>query len=74
MTTTLDAVAPAAQGQTHFSVEKYVEEDRTFTRILPLDDPGRIEAIASLIAGENLNETVLASARQLLDENRGAGI
>jgi DNA repair protein RecN (Recombination protein N) len=60
----------ASHGEVHFSVEKYVEDGRTFTRIIPLNENQRVEEIARLMAGEKITETVLNSARQLLDEAR----
>lgn len=58
----------ASHGEAHFSVEKYVENGRTFTRIIPLSEDQRVEEIARLMAGEKITETVLSSARQLLEE------
>lgn len=58
----------ASHGEAHFSVEKYVENGRTFTRIIPLSENQRVEEIARLMAGEKITETVLNSARQLLEE------
>ncbi len=60
----------ASQGDAHFSVEKYVQNGRTFTRINPLSENQRVEAVAKLIAGETLSDTVLDSARQLIAEGR----
>ena len=58
----------ASQGDSHFAVEKYVEDGRTFTRIRPLEGEERVEAVARLIAGDHLSDTVLDSARQLMRE------
>lgn len=60
----------ASQGNAHFSVEKFVQDGRTFTRILPLSEEQRVVAVAKLIAGETLTDTVLDSARQLIEEGR----
>lgn len=60
----------ASYGQAHYSVEKYVEDGRTFTRITALDEDRRVEEIARLMTGEKISETVLKSARQLLAEAR----
>lgn len=60
----------ASQGDSHYAVEKFVEGDRTFTQITALDEPQRIEAIARLMGGETITETVRESARQLIDESR----
>ncbi len=60
----------ASQGNAHFSVEKFVQDGRTFTRIIPLSEEQRVQAVARLIAGETLTDTVLDSARQLIEEGR----
>ena len=60
----------ASHGDAHYSVEKYVEEDRTFTRITALDESQRTVEIARLIAGDNITDTVLESAKQLIREGR----
>ena len=60
----------ASYGEAHFSVEKYVENGRTFTQIIPLGEDQRVEAVARLMAGEHLTENVIQSARQLIAEGR----
>lgn len=62
----------ASQGQSHFTVEKYVEDSRTFTRVIPLDESERIEEIARLMSGEKITENVRESARQLIEEGRAS--
>ena len=61
----------AAYGEAHFAVEKYVENGRTFTQINPLKKKERVKAIAYLMAGENITDNVLQSAKQLIKEGRG---
>jgi len=58
----------ASHGKTHFVVEKYVDGERTFTRVVRLSDEKRVGEIAKLISGERVTETALASARQLIEE------
>lgn len=60
----------ASHGESHYSVEKYVENERTFTRITALNEEQRVEEIARLLAGEKISETALKSARQLIEESR----
>lgn len=60
----------ASYGESHFAVEKFVEEGRTFTSITPLEADRRVEEVARLMAGENISNTVLDSARQLIAEGR----
>lgn len=56
----------ASLGNTHFTVEKKVENNRTFTTIRPLDEQERVNELAKLIGGEMLNQTTLQNARDLL--------
>jgi DNA repair protein RecN (Recombination protein N) len=62
----------ASYGKAHYSVEKYVEDGRTFTRIFLLNKERRVEEIARLMAGEKITETALNSARQLIEEGEGS--
>ncbi|MGH1363556.1 MAG: DNA repair protein RecN [Calditrichia bacterium] len=62
----------ASQGDSHYAVEKYVDGDRTFTQITALSESQRIEAIARLMGGEHISDTVLESARQLIEESRSS--
>jgi DNA repair protein RecN (Recombination protein N) len=56
----------AAAGDHHFAVEKESATGRTRTRVAQLDKEGRIEAIASLLAGASVGEKARDQARQLL--------
>ncbi len=58
----------ASFGQSHFRVEKYVDNGRTFTRVTVLDQEEKIKEIASLMAGKKLTGEILQSARQLISE------
>lgn len=60
----------ASQGNAHFTVEKYVDQDRTFTKVTGLSGADRIEEIARLIGGQTITDTVRESARQLIEEAR----
>ena len=52
-----------------FRIFKEVEDGRTFTRIVPLEDEGsRISEIARMIGGETITEATLAHARELLGQ------
>ncbi|HLT46543.1 MAG TPA: DNA repair protein RecN [Rubricoccaceae bacterium] len=63
----------ASLGDTHFVVEKVVEEGRTKTRIRALEEPERAEQIALLLAGDAVSEAALQSARELIESGRGEG-
>jgi DNA repair protein RecN (Recombination protein N) len=56
----------AAAGECHFSVSKEASKGRTRTRVEALDDAGRVEAVAALLAGASVGEAARAQARQLL--------
>lgn len=58
----------ASQGNAHFTVEKYVREERTFTKVTGLSETERIEEIARLIGGHTITDNVRESARQLIEE------
>ena len=63
----------ASLGDVHFEVEKAVEDGRTRTRIRRLDEAERAEAIAALLAGTDVSEAALQSARELIEGGRGEG-
>ncbi|MGZ6971661.1 MAG: DNA repair protein RecN, partial [Thermoanaerobaculia bacterium] len=56
----------AAAGERHFSVSKEASKGRTRTRVAALDDAGRVDAVAALLAGASVGEAARAQARQLL--------
>ena len=55
----------AAGADLHFKVEKVVENDRTKTRIQPLNDQQQVAELARMLGGENPTEQTLAYAREL---------
>jgi len=63
----------ASFGDSHYRVEKYVENSRTFTRVITLDAENRVKEIASLMGGKTLSEEILQSARQLMQEAGNTG-
>lgn len=56
----------AAQADHHFRIEKSVEEGRTVTRVVPLDLDERISEVARMLAGEEIGESALANAREMV--------
>ena len=56
----------AAMADTQFTVEKRVENGRTFTSVLRLDEQGRQRELARLTGGSMITETTLAGAAELL--------
>lgn len=56
----------AAAGERHLSVRKEVASGRTRTVVSELDEKGRVEAIAALLAGSSVTDAARRQARQLL--------
>ena len=56
----------AAMADTHFSVEKGVSDGRTFTKVQELSRQQRREELARLTGGEQLSQTMLDGAEELL--------
>jgi DNA repair protein RecN (Recombination protein N) len=62
----------AAFGDHHYRITKHVRAKRTVTEVERLDGPGRTEELARMIAGQTVNERVLASASDMLAERSRA--
>ena len=62
----------AAAGAWHLLVSKEATAGRTRTRVSPLDEAGRVEAVASMLAGAKVGEAARRQARELLDAFRPA--
>ena len=60
----------AAMGDLHLSVKKSVQQERTVTEVTPLDDESRLQAIASLISGEQISASSLTLAAELVEAAR----
>lgn len=56
----------AAMANTQMLIRKEIAGDRTYTRIDPLDENGRIQTIARLISGDHVTDLSLANAREML--------
>jgi DNA repair protein RecN (Recombination protein N) len=56
----------AALANHHFRIEKTELSDRTATTVRRLDPDQRLQEIARMLAGEQITETALAHARELL--------
>ncbi len=57
----------ASQAHNHYKVEKVEEDERTVTRIIPLSDEEHIREIAGLMSGEEITDSALTSARELIE-------
>ena len=56
----------AAMGETHFLIEKHVEDQRTFTCVQPLDEEARKREIARMVSGGEITPLRLKMAEELL--------
>ncbi len=59
----------ASMADTHFSVEKAVENNRTYTVVTQLDRPARRLELARLSGGAEVTEAMLQSAEELLADS-----
>ena len=61
--------AIAAQGGTHFTIEKRTAKGRTAIHVAPLDAEGRVGEIARMLGGAHITPAVLEHAREMLNGN-----
>lgn len=57
----------ASVADSHFLIEKNVENDRTYTNVTVLDYDGRKNELARIMGGINVTESLLKSAEELLN-------
>lgn len=57
----------ASVADSHFLIEKNVQNDRTYTNVTVLDYDGRKNELARIMGGINATESLLKSAEELLD-------
>jgi DNA repair protein RecN (Recombination protein N) len=57
----------ASQAHKHYRVEKVEAGERTITRITPLSEEEHIHEVASLMSGEEITDSALTSARELIE-------
>jgi DNA repair protein RecN (Recombination protein N) len=62
----------AAMADTHFMIEKGLDEGRTVTGIFALDEEASTGELARLLGGEKLTEATLQNAREMRKEAREA--
>ena len=63
----------AALADCHLLIQNNVSNERTYTEIHPLDENGRVEALARLISGDHVTELSRANAREMLQERKHSG-
>lgn len=59
----------ASQAHRHYRVEKEERRDRTITSILQLSEEEHIHEIAALMSGEEITDSALNSARELIERS-----
>lgn len=60
----------AACGTTNYRIAKHSDEEMTYTTIEPLAEEDKIHEIARLLGGNNITDTTLASARELIEASK----
>lgn len=60
----------AKYAQNHLLVMKEVKAGRTYTRLKPLKGEGRVRELARMLGGEQITETTLRHARELLENGK----
>ena len=60
----------AAFADNHLFISKTVRDDRTFTGVASLDEDGRVRELARIVGGEEITDSALNHARQLLQSAR----
>jgi DNA repair protein RecN (Recombination protein N) len=61
----------AACADTHFLIEKHVEDGRTRTSVERLDRSGRVGELARMLGGQQITAGIVASAREMLATRSG---
>ena len=60
----------AALADCHLLIQKNITNERTYTEIHPLDEDGRVDALAHLISGDHVTDLSRANAREMLQQSR----
>lgn len=56
----------AACGRWNYSISKHSDESRTYTEVTALTEEQKVREIARLLGGDNITDTTLSSARELI--------
>ena len=62
----------AAYADTHYSIEKTTDKNRTFTSIKKLDEVKKRDEISRLIAGSNITEKTIEHAKEIIKLSKGS--
>ena len=63
----------AAKGQNHFKVYKADDEDATYTSMIELTNEQRVEEIAKMLSGKEIDNAAINNAKSLLELNKNYG-
>ena len=64
----------AAMADTHFLIEKTLEDERTVTRVFPLESEAMTNELARLIGGAKIAESTIAAAQEMKAQADGLKI
>ncbi len=64
----------AVNADVHFHIEKIIEQNRAYTKIVKLSEEDKIKEIARLIAGLNITEKTIEHAKEILEITKNKGI
>lgn len=59
----------ASQAHKHYKVEKTETSDRTVTKILELNEEEHIREVAGLMSGEQISDSAINNAKELIEKN-----
>ncbi|MBE6834826.1 MAG: DNA repair protein RecN [Ruminococcaceae bacterium] len=57
----------ASLADSHFLIEKYEKDDKTFTKVTKLDYNGRVGELSRIIGGINITDETVTLAKQMLE-------
>ena len=57
----------ASLADSHFLIEKYESDDKTFTKVTKLDYDGRVNELSRILGGINITDETVNLAKQMLD-------
>ena len=57
----------ASMSDNHYMVKKYIENEKTFTKIEKINEEKKIEEVAIMLGGVKLTENTLTNAREIIE-------
>ena len=60
----------AAAADSHYLIEKSVENEKTRTQIRKLDEEGSVMELARILGGDQITETILSSAKEMKQKKK----